>query len=42
MFLRKAKYRVTQKNGHHLNLNNIRNNESIIFIFQMYQVQLMF
>jgi len=36
------KYGVTQKNGHHLNLNNFLNNESILFIFQIYQVELMF
>ena len=36
------KYRVTQKNGHHLNLNNSWHNHSILFIFQIYQVELMF
>jgi len=35
-------YRVTQKNGHHLNLNNSWNNQSILCIFQIYQVELMF
>jgi len=31
-----------KKNGHHLNLNNLWNNQSILFIFQLYQVELMF
>ena len=31
-----------KKNGHHLNLNNFWNNQSVLLIFQIYQVELMF